>query len=131
MKFKLSKYIVLLFSLLKYIEIILTSLTTFSGRKIRTNSTRYGSAYLLYITYTNYLALGLNQVVTKIIAVSNRIKKVGFITINFQYIILSSVINVLLAFVFIGKTYGFNCCIRFNINNFLEVSFSAYYRGGR
>lgn len=129
MALKLGQYKgVVIFSILKYVEIILTSLTTFFlAKKLGPSQLGMALPILLYITYANYLALGLNQVVTKNFSRIEAGKRVDFITINLQYLLLSSILNILLAVCVIGYNYGLiGACISILI--ILRGFFSAYFR---
>ncbi len=120
---------VIWFSSLKYLEIVITASTTFFLAKI-IGPKEMGLALpiLLYITYANYLALGVNQVVTKNLSrFSDESKMKNFITINLQYILLVSLINLMLAFLLLDVRYALFAGF-VSIFTILRGFFSSYFR---
>lgn len=129
LKRRISKYKgVVFFSILKYIEIIITSFTTFILAK-KLGPIQLGEAVpiLLYITYANYLALGLNQVITKNYSRTSEEKKVSFITLNFQYLLVASVFNLVLAWQMLDREYATFAAV-VSIFTIWRGFFSSYYR---
>lgn len=129
MKDRILKYKgVFIFSVFKYIEIILTSLTTFLlAKKLGPFELGKAMPILLYITYANYLALGLNQVVTKNYSRISDEKKVPFISLNLQYILLISIVNIILSFVILDVNYALLAGL-ISILTILRGFFFSYYR---
>jgi O-antigen/teichoic acid export membrane protein len=119
---------VIIFSVLKYLEIILTSLTTFFLAK-KLGPIQLGRALpvLLYITYANYLALGLNQVVTKNFNRIEEINKSRFLAINLQCLIITSFANILLSSFFVEDNYS-NIVALISMLTIYRGFFSAYFR---
>lgn len=119
---------VIIFSLLKYIEIIVTAFTTFFlAKKLGPHELGHALPILLYITYANYLALGLNQTVTKNLSRVEKVKKVSFVTINMQYLLVISVVNFCLAYLFLDNKYAFFAAL-ISILTIFRGFFSSYFR---
>lgn len=98
---------VLSFSLLKYLEVGITAITMFIiAKKVGPAEMGRAIPVLLYITYSNYLALGLNQAVIKNYSRMIGIKlKVNFITLNLQYLILAIGLNFFIANLILSSDY--------------------------
>lgn len=97
------------FSTLKFLEITITALTTLIvARKVGPREMGLSVEILLYITYANYLSLGLNQVIIKNYS---RIRKNGetdvrnFLTINMQYLLIISILNFAISYIILGKPF--------------------------
>lgn len=129
MKFLKKNKDVIWFSLLKYLEILITAFTTFFvAKKLGPKEMGYAIPVLLYITYANYLALGVNQVVTKNLSRYNDELKIrNMITINLQFIIIVSVVNILLAFLILDLRASLLAAI-ISIGVILRGFFASYYR---
>ncbi len=117
------------FTSLKYLEILITSGTAFFlARKI--GSTEMGKAVplLLYITYSNYLTLGIHQVVLKnysrLKSDESRKKLLG---INTQYVLLIMLLNFAIGSFFIEKTYLLPIVFISN-GIILRSLYSSYFR---
>jgi O-antigen/teichoic acid export membrane protein len=99
---------VVVFSGLKYLEIILTALTTFFLAEV-IGPDEMGKAIpiLLYITYSTYLSLGVNQVIIKNYDefLENKMS-FEFLSINLQYHIFISIVTVVLALIFIDFEFA-------------------------
>lgn len=118
-----------IFSLLKYLEILVTGVTVFIvAKKIGPYEMGKSISSLLYITYSSYLALGLNQVVLKHF---NRIKdeenRSKLLLFNLQYLLIAGFTNFFLAFIFIDKEY-FLFVALIALTTILRSYFSSYYR---
>jgi O-antigen/teichoic acid export membrane protein len=107
-KIKIDKGVIK-FSILKFLEIGITALTTLIvARKVGPREMGLSVEILLYITYANYLSLGLNQVIIKNYS---RINQNGendvknFLTINMQYLILISIVNFVISYFVLGKPF--------------------------
>ena len=120
---------VVTFSLLKYVEILVTSFTTFFlAKKIGPEEMGFAIPVFLYITYANYLSLGVNQVVTKNLSrFKNKSKIISFLRINFQFLICVSFINMLLAFVLLDNKYAFLVGI-ISIFTIFKGFYMSYFR---
>lgn len=120
---------VIWFSLFKYLEIVVTAVTTFLvAKKIGPKEMGLSIPVLLYITYANYLSLGVNQVVTKNLSkFKNEVKIRNFITINFQYIMIVSLLNLIFVFFFLDHRYALFAGL-VSVFSILRGFFSSYYR---
>lgn len=117
------------YSILKYLEIGITAFTTFLVAE-KVGPVEMGKAVplLLYITYANYLALGVNQVVIKnysLIVKEGNV--VNFITINLQYILLVCLLNFIIAYLVIDETY-FMVAALVSCAILLRGFFTSYFR---
>lgn len=125
------------FSFLKFLEIGITALTTLIvARKVGPREMGLSVEILLYITYANYLSLGLNQVVIKNYS---RIKLIGdlavrnFLTINIQYLLLISVLNFLISYFILDYSFFVLTAIISSsvlIRSFATSYFRVVYRIG-
>lgn len=116
------------FSLLKYVEIGISALTIFYvAKKIGPIEMGKSIATLLYITYANYLSLGLNQVIVKNYSRIGKDKIKNFITINIQYLLLVSLLNFGLAYIFLGLEY-FMVVAVVSSGTLIRSFFSSYFR---
>lgn len=127
---KILKYKdVAIFSLLKYVEILVTSFTTFLlAKKIGPEEMGMAIPVLLYITYANYLSLGVNQVVTKNLSrFKTNCEIISFISINLQFILFVSFVNMILAFIILGIKYAI-IVSTISIFTILKSFFMSYFR---
>jgi len=117
------------FTFLKYIEIAITSLITLIVAK-EIGPLEMGKAIpvLLFVTYSNYLALGVNQALVKNYSrMKNRLEVLNFITINFQYLLLICVLTFVSAyFLLIQKYFFFSALISAGV--LFKGFFMAYFR---
>lgn len=121
---------VIWFSLLKYVEIGVTAATTFFlAKKLGPREMGYAIPVLLYITYSNYLTLGVNQILIKNFSrfKDETAKIERFITINLQFLMAVGVVNILLAFLFLDLKYALLASF-ISMATFLRGFFSSYYR---
>ncbi len=118
---------VIIFSLLKYLEVFITALTTFFlAKQIGPNKLGESIPIFLYITYANYLSLGVNQTIVKDLSRTDEHDKLSFLTFNIQYLALIGFINLLLAGIILDK-YFILAALVSNANLF-RAFFSSYYR---
>jgi O-antigen/teichoic acid export membrane protein len=98
---------VVVFSGLKYLEILITAVTTFyMAQKIGAVEMGKAIPVLLYITYSSYLSLGVNQVIIKNFSKLKKDSiKFNFLKINFQFILIVSILGFFGAYLFV--TSGF------------------------
>ena len=120
---------VIWFSTLKYLEIIITSLATFFlAKKIGPKEMGLAMPVFLYITYSKYLALGVNQVVTKNLSRYDDYDEIkNFITINLQYIIFVGFLNILLAYIILDIKYALFASL-VSTFSILRGFFTSYFR---
>ncbi len=118
-----------MFSLLKYVEIAITALVAFLvAKKVGPAEMGLAMPIVLYITYANYLALGLNQVVIKNYSrIEGEEATREFILINFQHLVLICVLNFGLAYIFLDTRYFFFAACVSN-GTLIRGFFSSYYR---
>lgn len=94
----------LLFSLLKYIEIIFTALTNIIlANNIGAEEMGYSIPIFLFITYSNYLCLGVNQVITKYYYRYSGEEKDILLNVSFVFICMVSMITVILSYIVLEK----------------------------
>ncbi|GAK99708.1 membrane protein [Nonlabens ulvanivorans] len=120
---------VIVFSGLKYLEIIITALTTFFLAEM-IGPTEMGKAIpvLLYITYSSYLSLGVNQVIIKKYEeFCEKEKSLEFLNVNLQYHFLISIITIILAYIFIDVKFAFLTGL-ISAATILRSYFMAYFR---
>ncbi len=116
------------FTLIKYIEVVFTALSTFIlAKKIGPNQMGIGLPVFLYITYANYLSLGLNQVVLKNYSRINHSEKNEFIRFNFQYYLIISLVNVSLSFKLLDTKFALISSLISNSLLFRSF-FTSYFR---
>ncbi|WP_121667573.1 polysaccharide biosynthesis protein [Mesonia aquimarina] len=117
------------FTILKYLEVAITTITTFLiASKVGPSEMGKAIPILLYVTYANYLTLGVNQVIIKNYS---RLKENGnilsFITINFQYILVVCLLNFLLSFLVIDSRFFFFTAL-VSSAILLRSFFATYFR---
>ncbi len=117
------------FTLFRYLEIVITGLTMlFLAKKIGPTEMGKTIGPLLYITYSSYLALGLNtQIVKNFKNFQDESEKVSFLTVNIQYFILISLVNLLLSYLLLERAYFFYTAI-ISIATLFRSFFTAYFR---
>jgi len=126
---KILKSEVFKFTTLKYIEIIITAFISFFVAKIIGPSEMGKSIpILLFITYSNFLVLGVNSALVKNYSrMKSRFESLNFITINFQFIIIACFLTFLLAYLFIDTKYFlFTALISAGV--LVKSFFTAYFR---
>lgn len=119
----------ILFSLFKYLEVGIIAATTFIvAKKIGPDEMGKAMPVLLYITYSNYLSLGINQVIVKNYS---RFKDEGqikeFVKINLQYMIVISLVSVFAAYVFVDFDF-FILAAMVSIGTLMRSFFTSYFR---
>lgn len=119
----------LIFSFLKYLELAISAFTTFYvAKKIGPTELGYSIPILLYITYSNYLSLGLNQALMKNKSrFTDEIETRNFITANLQYLLLACLINIIICYFVLDTSYVFLTCL-ISCGILLRGFFSAYFR---
>ena len=126
---KIFKSEVFKFTTLKYIEIIITAFISFFVAKI-IGPSEMGKSIptLLFITYSNFLVLGVNSALVKNYSrMKSRFESLNFITINFQFIIIACFLTFLLAYLFIDTQYFlFTALISAGV--LVKSFFTAYFR---
>lgn len=126
----LEKYkSVIWFSLLKYLEIGITAATTFMvAKKIGPSQMGKSIPVLLFVTYTSYLAVGINQVIVKNYSrFTDKQMIFDFVKINFQYFIIISLITALIAYVVIDPAFFISAAL-IGAASLLRTFFMSYYR---
>jgi O-antigen/teichoic acid export membrane protein len=98
---------VIVFSGLKYLEILITAVTTFyMAQKIGAVEMGKAIPVLLYITYSSYLSLGVNQVVIKNFSkLKKESIKFNFLKINLQFILVVSILGFFGAYLFVASDF--------------------------
>ena len=127
---KLSKNkSVVFFSLLKYLEIGITSFTTILlATKLSPSQLGISIPIFLYITYANYLSLGINQVILKNYSrYENDEVKEDFIKINLQFLIVACIINVVLSVSVLDFKFAILAAI-ISSGNLMKSYFMSYFR---
>ena len=126
---------VIVFSVLKYFELAVSAFTTFFvAKKIGPVELGYSIPVLLYITYSSYLSLGLNQALLKNRSrFTNDFQIKEFITANLQYLLFACFINILICITVIDKPYSLftgliSCGLL--IRGFFSSYFRSIYRVG-
>lgn len=120
---------VISFSGLKYLEIAITALTTFLVAE-KIGSVEFGKSVetLLFITYSSYLSLGVNQVIIKNFSkFPENNEKHQFLRINFQYILIASISCMPLAFVALNDGIWALAAL-ISAASLLKSFFMAYFR---
>ncbi|NRF39197.1 lipopolysaccharide biosynthesis protein [Pedobacter foliorum] len=117
------------FSLFKYLEIGITAITTFMvAKKIGPGEMGKSIPILLFVTYSNYLSLGVNQVIVKNYSrYTDKDQIFGFIKVNLQYMILISFISFSFSYFLVDKNF-FIVASLVSIGTLLRTFFTAYYR---
>lgn len=83
---------------------------------------------LLYITYSSYLSLGVNQVIIKKYEeFCEKEKSLEFLNVNLQYHFLISIITIILAYIFIDVKFAFLTGL-ISAATILRSYFMAYFR---
>lgn len=113
----------------KYLEIIITSLTTILlAKKLSPVEMGLSMPVLLYITYANYLALGVNQVILKNYSkFKERTKIEEFLRINLQFLIVMCLVNIFLSYCLLDQKYALLAAL-VSIGNLLRSYFMSYFR---
>ena len=126
---KILKSEVFKFSILKYFEIIITAFISFFVAKIIGPSEMGKSIPIfLFITYSNFLVLGVNSALVKNYSrMKSKLDSLNFITINFQFIIFASFLTFILSYLLIETDYFlFTALISSGV--LLKSFFTAYFR---
>jgi O-antigen/teichoic acid export membrane protein len=120
---------VIVFSGLKYLEIVITALTTFFlAQMIGPFEMGKAIPVLLYITYSTYLSLGVNQVIIKNYSEFEVVDNADvFLNINLQYHVLISLITIALAFLFIQYEFAL-LAGAISAATIMRSYFMAYFR---
>ena len=120
---------VIVFTVLKYFELAVSAITTFFvAKKIGPTELGHSITVLLYITYSNYLSLGLNQALMKNISkFSTELQIKEFITANLQYILLACCLNITICYFVINEPFMF-FTILISCGVLLRGFFSSYFR---
>ena len=116
------------FSVLKFIALGLSSFSMIVlAKKIGPYQMGLAMPIFLYITYSNYLSLGVNQVMTKNYSRtkgnSNILK---FLTINLQIILFAFILNLFISYFIFSKQFFYISAISSII--MLRGYFSSYFR---
>lgn len=113
----------------KYIELIIMGLTMLLlAKKIGPTEMGLSIPSLLYITYSSYLSLGLNQLtIKKYATLSNINDKKLFLAFNFQFLVIIGILNFFLAYITLDKDFFLMGAI-ISLLNLLKSFFIAYYR---
>ena len=125
---KILKSEVFKFSILKYFEIIITAFISFFVAKIIGPSEMGKSIPIfLFITYSNFLVLGVNSALVKNYSrMKSKLDSLNFITINFQFIIFASFLTFILSYLLIETDYFlFTALISSGV--LLKSFFTAYF----
>lgn len=117
------------FSLFKYLEVGIIAATTFLvAKKIGPDEMGKAMPVLLYITYSNYLSLGINQVIVKNYSrFKDEVELKEFVKINLQYMLLISFINVFVAYIFVDFDF-FLVAAMVSIGTLMRSFFTSYFR---
>lgn len=117
------------FSILKFLEVIVTSLTTFLvAKKIGPSEMGKAMPILLFITYGTYLSLGVNQVLLKNYSrVEAEGKSYDLVKVNFQYLTIVSFVSVMVSYIFINPSYAIYAAI-ISICTLFRSFFMSYFR---
>lgn len=113
----------------KYLEIVITSLTTILvAKKLSPTEMGLSMPVLLYITYANYLALGVNHVILKNYSRFTDKKQVEeFLRINLQYLFVVCLVNIVLAHCFLDAKYAL-LAAAVSTGVILKSFFISYFR---
>lgn len=113
----------------KYLEIIITSLTTILlAKKLSPEEMGLSMPVLLYITYANYLSLGVNQVILKNYSrFKDQHQIEEFLRINLQYLFSIGIVNVILAYCFLSPKYAL-LAAAVSMGIMLRSYFMSYFR---
>lgn len=117
------------FTFFKYIEIALSGIAILLlAKKIGPDEMGESISSLLYITYSSYLALGMNSLIVKNFKkLETDSEKFSFLTFNIQYFLVASLLNVWLAFTFLDQEVFLLVAMIAMVNLFRSF-FMAYYR---
>jgi O-antigen/teichoic acid export membrane protein len=117
------------FSILKFLEVVVTSLTTFLvAKKIGPAEMGKAIPILLFITYATYLSLGVNQVLLKNYSrVDAEGKSYDLVKVNFQYLTVVSFVSVIVSYIFINPLYAIYAAI-ISICTLFRSFFMSYFR---
>ena len=117
---------VISYTFFKYFELILTAvLMLVLADKIGPVEMGYSISSLLYITYSSYLAFGMNTLIIKNYKRENN--KIGFLTCNFQFLFCVGLLNFVFTFFIFDKTIFYLISI-ISIANLFRSFFMSYYR---
>lgn len=113
----------------KYLEIVITSLTTILlAKKLSPEEMGLSMPVLLYITYANYLSLGVNQVILKNYSRFKDQQQIEeFLRINLQYLFSIGIVNVILAYCFLSPKYAL-LAAAVSMGIMLRSYFMSYFR---
>ena len=117
------------YTLFKYLEIIISGLVMlFLAKKIGPDEMGKSISSMLYITYSSYLAFGMNSLIVKNYSrVSDDSSRLNFLTLNLQYFSVVCILNIGLCYLVLGQYYFIQVALISNINLFRSF-YMAYYR---
>ena len=119
---------VFIFSLLKYAEFIFIALTSIIlARQIGPVEMRYSIPVFLYITYSNYLCLGVNSVILKRYGLLNKIEQDDLFCRVFHLTCVACLGTFLLSLIVLECSYAL-LAAGVSIMVFLRSYFLTYYR---
>ncbi len=120
---------VISYTSLKYVEIILMAGTMLLlAKKIGPSEMGKSIASLLFITYSSYLALGMNTLVVKNFRqLPTKNEKIMFLSLNIQYFLVVSCILFILSYFFLELDI-FHLVSFIAIANLFRSYFMAYFR---